>query len=147
SDKSAAIAYEVLDEWDDRVRTLASSVALTDMKFWMSGMIELELQPRDVSNDLNLSLKRNVELNVRGFSRIMLGIVGGGIGASPDVVIVAMVEGVIIGVGVSRETIGEDVVVNIDSTPTSLSGFNMLDTNDDIDELFCGPSGLTGVRV
>nr|GFD41869.1 hypothetical protein [Tanacetum cinerariifolium] len=62
----------------------------------------------------------------------MLGIVGGGICASPDVVIVAMVEGVIIGVGVSREIIGEDVVVKIDSTPTSLSGFNMLDTNDDI---------------
>nr|GFD50586.1 hypothetical protein [Tanacetum cinerariifolium] len=30
SDKSAAIAYEVLDEWDDRVRTSASSVAFTD---------------------------------------------------------------------------------------------------------------------
>nr|GFC90359.1 hypothetical protein [Tanacetum cinerariifolium] len=29
----------------------------------------------------------------------MLGIVGGGIGASPDVVIVAMVEGVIIRIG------------------------------------------------
>nr|GFD28641.1 hypothetical protein [Tanacetum cinerariifolium] len=57
----------------------------------------------------------------------MLGIVGGGIGASPDVVIVAMVEGVLIGVGVSRDTIGEDVVVKIDSTPASLSGFNMLD--------------------
>nr|GFC39950.1 hypothetical protein [Tanacetum cinerariifolium] len=77
----------------------------------------------------------------------MLGIVCGGIGASPDVVIVAMVEGVIIGVGVSRETIREDVVVKIDSTPTSLIGFNTLDTNDDIDELSYGPSGLTGVRV
>nr|GFC49030.1 hypothetical protein [Tanacetum cinerariifolium] len=53
---------------------------------------------KDVSNDLNLSSKRNDELNVRKFSRIMLGIVGGGIGASPDVVIVAIVEGVIIGV-------------------------------------------------
>nr|GFD04898.1 hypothetical protein [Tanacetum cinerariifolium] len=52
----------------------------------------------DVSNDLNLSSKRNAELNVGRFSRIILGIVGGGIGASPDVVIVAMVEGVIIGV-------------------------------------------------
>nr|GFD25802.1 hypothetical protein [Tanacetum cinerariifolium] len=77
----------------------------------------------------------------------MLGIVGGRIGASPDVVIVAMVEGVIIGVRVSRDTIEEDVVVKIDSTPTSLIGFNILDTNDDIDELFCGPSGLTEVRV
>nr|GFD43936.1 hypothetical protein [Tanacetum cinerariifolium] len=55
-----------------------------------------------------------------------------------------MVEGVIIGVGVSRDIIGEDVVVKIDSTPASLIGFNMLDTNDDIDELSCGPSGLTG---
>nr|GEW67989.1 hypothetical protein [Tanacetum cinerariifolium] len=51
----------------------------------------------------------------------MLGIVGGGIGASPDVVIVAMVEEVIIGVGGSRDTIWEDVVVKIDSTPSSLS--------------------------
>nr|GFC89996.1 hypothetical protein [Tanacetum cinerariifolium] len=100
---------------------------------------------KDVSNDLNLSSKRNAELNVGRFSRIMLGIIGGGIGASPDVVIVAMVEGVIIGVGVSRDTIGEDVAVKIDSTPTLLIGFNMLDTNDDIDELSCGPSGLTGV--
>nr|GFC58482.1 hypothetical protein [Tanacetum cinerariifolium] len=50
----------------------------------------------------------------------MLGIVGGGIGASPDVVIVAMVEGVIISVGVSRDTMREDVVIKIDSTPTSL---------------------------
>nr|GFC61986.1 hypothetical protein [Tanacetum cinerariifolium] len=55
---------------------------------------------KDVSNDLNLSSKRNAELNVGRFSRIMLGIVGGGIGASLDVVIVAIVEGVIIGVGV-----------------------------------------------
>nr|GFD50896.1 hypothetical protein [Tanacetum cinerariifolium] len=39
--------------------------------------------------------KRHAELNVGSFSRIMLGIVVGGIGASPDVVIVAMVEGVI----------------------------------------------------
>nr|GFD48441.1 hypothetical protein [Tanacetum cinerariifolium] len=85
--------------------------------------------------------------NVGRFSRIILGIIGGGIGASPDVVIVAMVEGVIIGVGGSRDTIGEDVVMKIDSTPTSLIGFNILDTNDDIDELSCGPSGLTGVRV
>nr|GFC27988.1 hypothetical protein [Tanacetum cinerariifolium] len=77
----------------------------------------------------------------------MLGIVGGGIGASPDVVIVAMVEGVIIDVGVSRDTIGEDVVVKIDSTPTSLIGFSILDMNDNIDELSCRPSGLTGVRV
>nr|GFB58264.1 hypothetical protein [Tanacetum cinerariifolium] len=53
-----------------------------------------------VSNDLNLSSKRNAELNVGRFSRIMLGIVIGGIGASLDVVIVAIVEGVIIGVGV-----------------------------------------------
>nr|GFC87081.1 hypothetical protein [Tanacetum cinerariifolium] len=56
----------------------------------------------------------------------MLGMVGGGIYASPDVVIVAMVDGVIIGVG--------DVVVKMDSTPSSLSGFNMLETNDDIEE-------------
>nr|GFA86042.1 hypothetical protein [Tanacetum cinerariifolium] len=131
SDKSAAIAYEVLDEWDDRVRTSALSVAFIDSSI----------------RDLNLSSKRNAELNVGRFSRIMLGIVGGGIGASPVVVIVAMVEGVIIGVGVLRDTIREDVVVKIDSTPTSLIGFNMLDTNDDIDELSCGPSGLTGVRV
>nr|GFD63407.1 hypothetical protein [Tanacetum cinerariifolium] len=53
----------------------------------------------DVSNNLNLSSKRNAELNVRRSSRIMLRIVGGVVGASPDVVIVAMVEGVIIGVG------------------------------------------------
>nr|GFD58053.1 hypothetical protein [Tanacetum cinerariifolium] len=86
-------------------------------------------------NDLNLSSKQNAELNVRRFSRIMRGIVGGGIGVAPDVVIVAMVEGFIIGVGVSRNTIEEDDVVKIDSTPTSLIGFNMLDTNDDIDEL------------
>nr|GFD38364.1 hypothetical protein [Tanacetum cinerariifolium] len=72
----------------------------------------------------------------------MLGIVGGGIGASPDVVIVAMVKGIIIGVGVSRDTIEEDVIVKIDSTPTSLIGFNMLDTNDDIDELSC----VLGIR-
>nr|GFD48467.1 hypothetical protein [Tanacetum cinerariifolium] len=55
---------------------------------------------KDVSNDLNLSSKRNAELNIRRFSRIMLGIIGGGIGASLNVVIVAIVEGVIIGVGV-----------------------------------------------
>nr|GFC90156.1 hypothetical protein [Tanacetum cinerariifolium] len=54
---------------------------------------------------------------------------------------------VIIGVGGSRDTIWEDVVVKIDSTPTSLSGFNMLDTNDNIEELSCGSSGLTGVRI
>nr|GFC24497.1 hypothetical protein [Tanacetum cinerariifolium] len=94
---------------------------------------------KDVSNNLNLSSKRNAELNVGRFSRMMLGIVGGGIGASPDVVIVVMVEGVIIGVGFSRD-IGEDVIVKIDSTPTLLIGFNMLNTNDDIDELSCGPS-------
>nr|GEZ14344.1 hypothetical protein [Tanacetum cinerariifolium] len=44
--------------------------------------------------------KRNAELNVGRFSRILLGIVGGGIGASLDVVIIEIVEGVIIGVGV-----------------------------------------------
>nr|GFB52384.1 hypothetical protein [Tanacetum cinerariifolium] len=55
---------------------------------------------KDVSNDLNLSSKQNAELNVGRFLRIMLGIVGGGIGGSLDVVIVAIVEGVIIGVGV-----------------------------------------------
>nr|GFD49222.1 hypothetical protein [Tanacetum cinerariifolium] len=60
----------------------------------------------------------------------MLGIVGGGIGASPDVVIVAMVERVNIGVGGTRNTFWEDVVVKMDSTPSSLSGFNMLETND-----------------
>nr|GFD52540.1 hypothetical protein [Tanacetum cinerariifolium] len=54
---------------------------------------------KDVSNDLNLSSKRNAELNIGRFSRIMLGIIGGGIGDSLDVVIVAIVEGVIIGVG------------------------------------------------
>nr|GEV15904.1 hypothetical protein [Tanacetum cinerariifolium] len=129
--------YEVLDEWDDRVRTSASRVAFTDSS----------IREKDVSNNLNHSSKRNAELNVGRFSRIMLGIVGGGIDASPDVVIVAMVEGVIIGVGGSRETIWEDVVVKIDSTSTSLSRFNMLDTNDDIEELSCGPSGFTGVRV
>nr|GFD52222.1 hypothetical protein [Tanacetum cinerariifolium] len=53
----------------------------------------------------------------------MLGIVGGGTCASPDVVIVAMVEGVIIGVGETRDTLWEDVVAKIDSTPSSLSGF------------------------
>nr|GFC14900.1 hypothetical protein [Tanacetum cinerariifolium] len=103
--------YEVLDEWDDRVRTSASRVAFTDSS----------IREKDVSNNLNHSSKRNAELNVGRFSRIMLGIVGGGIDASPDVVIVAMVEGVIIGVGGSRETIWEDVVVKIDSTSTSLS--------------------------
>nr|GEV81353.1 hypothetical protein [Tanacetum cinerariifolium] len=56
----------------------------------------------------------NAELNIGRFSRIMLGIVGGRIGASPDVAIVAMVEGVIIGVGGSRDIIWEDVVVKID---------------------------------
>nr|GFC71846.1 hypothetical protein [Tanacetum cinerariifolium] len=111
--------YEVLDEWDDSVRTSASSVAFTDSS----------IREKDVSNNLNLSSKRDAELNVGRFSRIMLGIVGGGIGASPDVVIVTMMEGVIIGVGGLRDTIKEDVVVKIDSTPTSLSGFNMLDTN------------------
>nr|GFD43551.1 hypothetical protein [Tanacetum cinerariifolium] len=84
SDKSAAIAYEVLEEWDDRVRTSASSMAFTDSS----------IREKDVSNNLNLSSKRNAELNVGRFLRIMLRIVGGGIGASPDVVIVAMVEGV-----------------------------------------------------
>nr|GFC86886.1 hypothetical protein [Tanacetum cinerariifolium] len=53
-----------------------------------------------VSNDLNLSSKRNAELKVERFSRIMLGMVVRGIGASLDVVIIAIVEGVIIGVGV-----------------------------------------------
>nr|GFC80891.1 hypothetical protein [Tanacetum cinerariifolium] len=53
---------------------------------------------KDVSNDLNLSSKRNAELNVGRFSRIKLRIVVGGIGASPNVVIVAIVEGFIIGV-------------------------------------------------
>nr|GFD37675.1 hypothetical protein [Tanacetum cinerariifolium] len=84
SDKSVAIAYEVLDEWDDRVRTSALSVTFTDSS----------IREKDVSNNLNLSSKRNAELNVGRFLRIMLGIVGGGIGASPDVVIIAMVEGV-----------------------------------------------------
>nr|GFD42672.1 hypothetical protein [Tanacetum cinerariifolium] len=63
--------------------TSALSVAFTDSS----------IQEKDVSNNLNLSSKQNAELNVRIFSRIMLGIVGGGIDASPDVVIVAMVEG------------------------------------------------------
>nr|GFD14054.1 hypothetical protein [Tanacetum cinerariifolium] len=67
----------------------------------------------------------------------MLGIVGGGIGAFPDVVIVAMVEGVNIRVGGTRDTLWEDVVVKMDSTPSSVSGFNMLETNDDIEELSC----------
>nr|GFC53919.1 hypothetical protein [Tanacetum cinerariifolium] len=40
------------------------------------------------------SSKRNAELNVGRFSRIMLGMVSGGIYASPDVVMLAMVEGV-----------------------------------------------------
>nr|GFC91749.1 hypothetical protein [Tanacetum cinerariifolium] len=53
---------------------------------------------------------RNAELNVGRFSRIMLGIVDGGIGASPYVVIVAMVEGVIIGVG-DIDSRGADSVV------------------------------------
>nr|GFB80164.1 putative Gag-polypeptide of LTR copia-type [Tanacetum cinerariifolium] len=96
-------------------------------------------------------LIQNIEPTIAGnlteFSRIMLGIVGGGGGASPDVLIVAMVEGVIIDVGGSRDTIWEDVVVKIDSTPTSLSGFNMLETNDEIEELSCGSLGLTGVRI
>nr|GFD41248.1 hypothetical protein [Tanacetum cinerariifolium] len=77
----------------------------------------------------------------------MLGMVGGGICASPDVVIVAMVDEVIIGVRGTKDTFWEDVVVKMDSTPSSLSGFNMLETNDDIEELSCGSSGLTGVRI
>nr|GFC06155.1 hypothetical protein [Tanacetum cinerariifolium] len=158
---------EVLKECDDRVRTSASSVAFTDsstreirhslVAVSLEAGLSVFKQPLglppsfadtctdDVSNNLNLSSKRNAELNVGRFSRIMLGIVGGGIGASPDVVIVAMGEGVIIGVGGIRDTIWEDVFVKIDSTPSSLSGFNMLETNDDIEELSCGSSGLTGV--
>nr|GFD16901.1 hypothetical protein [Tanacetum cinerariifolium] len=77
------------------------------------------------------------ELNVGRFSRIMLGIVGGGICASPDVVIFAMVEGVNIGVEGTRDTLWEDVVAKIYSTPSSLSGFNILETNDDMEELSC----------
>nr|GFC28184.1 hypothetical protein [Tanacetum cinerariifolium] len=134
SDKSVAIAYEVLDEWDDRVRTSASSVAFTDSSIreirhslievnlgagLSASELPLRLPPsfadpytastnglvclyskKVVSNDLNLSSKRNAELNVGIFLRIMLGIVVGDIGASLDVVIVAIVEGVIIGVGV-----------------------------------------------
>nr|GFD61675.1 hypothetical protein [Tanacetum cinerariifolium] len=73
---------------------------------------------------LNLSSKRNAESNVGRFSRIMLGMVGGGICAQPDVVIVAIVEGVNIRVGGTRDTLREDVVAKIDSTPSSLSGFN-----------------------
>nr|GFB24750.1 hypothetical protein [Tanacetum cinerariifolium] len=138
-------------------------ISIGHMKFWMSGMIELELQPRvwhsqtlqseplglppsfaDPCTDVQC---RGSQTQYQQTDWIMLGIVGGGIGASPDVVIVAMVKGVIIGVGVSRDIIGEDVIVKIDSTPTSLIGFNMLDTNDDIDELSCGPSGLTRVRL
>nr|GFD30375.1 hypothetical protein [Tanacetum cinerariifolium] len=65
----------------------------------------------------------------------MLGMVGGGICASPDVVIVAMVERVNIGVGGTGDIVWEDVVVKIDSTHSSLSGFNMLETNDDMEEL------------
>nr|GEZ89028.1 hypothetical protein [Tanacetum cinerariifolium] len=45
------------------------------------------------------------------------------------------------GVGVCRDTIGDDAVVKIDSTPASLIGFSMLVTNDDTDELSCRPSG------
>nr|GFD55658.1 hypothetical protein [Tanacetum cinerariifolium] len=81
--------------------------------------------------------KRNAELNVGRFSRIMLGMVGGGICDSPDVVIVAMVEGVNTGVGGTRDILWEDVVAKIDSTPSSLSGFNILETNDDMEELSC----------
>nr|GFC92306.1 hypothetical protein [Tanacetum cinerariifolium] len=64
-----------------------------------NGLVCLYLE-KVVSNDLNLSSKRNTELKVGRFLRIVLGIVDGGIGASLDVVIVEMVEGVIIGVGV-----------------------------------------------
>nr|GEY42710.1 reverse transcriptase domain-containing protein [Tanacetum cinerariifolium] len=53
----------------------------------------------DVNDPKTLGVIRNAELNVGRFSRIMLGIVGGGTGASTDVVIVAMVEGVIMGAG------------------------------------------------
>nr|GFD45439.1 hypothetical protein [Tanacetum cinerariifolium] len=63
----------------------------------------------------------------------MLGIVGGGIGASPDVVIVAMVEGVNIGIGGTRDILWECVVAKIDSTPSSLSGFNILWKNSLVD--------------
>nr|GEU95004.1 hypothetical protein [Tanacetum cinerariifolium] len=44
-------------------------------------------------------------------------------------------EGVNIGVGGTRDRLWEDVVVKIDSAPSSLSGFNMLETNDDMEEL------------
>nr|GFD37850.1 hypothetical protein [Tanacetum cinerariifolium] len=52
------------------------------------------------SNDFTLSSKRNTESKVGRFWKTTLGIVVGGIGASLDVVIMAMVEGVIIGVDV-----------------------------------------------
>nr|GFD14541.1 hypothetical protein [Tanacetum cinerariifolium] len=93
SDKSAAIAYEVLEECDDLVRTSASMVAFTDSLIRdtasTNGLVCL-YSKKVVSNDLNLSSKRNAELNIGRFSRIMLGIVVEGIGASLDVVIVAM---------------------------------------------------------
>nr|GFC11702.1 hypothetical protein [Tanacetum cinerariifolium] len=70
-------------------RTSSLSVAFTDSSIRdtasTNGLVCLYSE-KDVSNDLNLSSKRNVELNVGRFSRIMLGIVVDGIGASPDVI-------------------------------------------------------------
>nr|GFB15327.1 hypothetical protein [Tanacetum cinerariifolium] len=98
------------------------------------------------SNDFTLSSKRNTESKVGRFSRTALGNVVGGIGASL-VVIVAMVEGVMIGVGVGRGVmigvgvgrgaIEDEAVVKMDSTAASVVEFSMLVTNDDTDELSC----------
>nr|GFD34694.1 hypothetical protein [Tanacetum cinerariifolium] len=82
------------------------------------------------SNDFTLSSKRNTESKVGRFSRTALGNVVGGIGASL-VVIVAMVEGVMIGVGVGRGAIEDEAVVKMDSTAASVVEFSMLVTNDD----------------
>nr|GFD51217.1 hypothetical protein [Tanacetum cinerariifolium] len=79
------------------------------------------------SNDFTLSSKRNTKSKAGRFWRTALGIVVGGMGASLNVVIVALVEGVMI----------DEAVIKMDSTPASLVGFSMLVTNDDTDELSC----------
>nr|GFD58317.1 hypothetical protein [Tanacetum cinerariifolium] len=53
------------------------------------------------------------------------------------VVIVAMVEGVMLGMGVGGGAIGDEAVIKMDSIPASVVEFSMLVTNDDTDELSC----------
>nr|GFC92280.1 hypothetical protein [Tanacetum cinerariifolium] len=65
SNRSAAIAYEVLDEYDDLVRTSASRVAFTDSSILdttSTNRLVCLYSEKVVSNDLNLSSKQNTEL-------------------------------------------------------------------------------------